>query len=611
MPTTKTKTKKPKPTATGLPERSQVPASDCWNLASIFPNDAAWEKAFVKWSKLGERYHEFEGHLGESAAKLAEMLDFDNEFERLEEKISVYAYLKTTENVADGTYQDMIGRYRFRSSQVAQVSSYFRPELMAIPDARMKKFLASTELAPHKLSLERILKYKPHTLSPESEKILAMQSEMSETANHVFRQLNDSDLKFGTIKNEAGATAELTISSFSSFLNSGKRSVRKAAFEGLYAGYAAHENTFAATLAGSVQRDVFYAKARGFSSAREAALFPDNVPVSVYDNLITAVRNKLPAVHKYYEVRRRKMKLADIHHYDTYVPVLSEQRVKHTWDEAVKVILAALEPLGKEYVKVLEKGFASGWCDRYPNRGKQSGAFSYGTYDAQPYILMNYQPDVLDHVFTLAHEAGHSMHSHLSAKHQPFRYYSYKIFVAEVASTFNEQLLSRHLLSLAKTKEQRAALINREIDAIRGTIIRQTMFAEFEALIHERCEAGEPLTLAKLKSLYRGLLEAYFGPKFAIDDCLALECLRIPHFYRAFYVYKYATGLSAAIALSERVVNGGAKELKDYLGFLSGGCSADPLDLLRGAGVDMESPQPVETALDRFESLVSELDELL
>lgn len=612
MPPTKTKTKpkKPKPVA-GLLERSAVPAGDCWNLASLFPNDAAWEKAFVKWSKLGERYSEFQGKLGESAAKLAEMLDFDNEFERLEERLAAYSYLKTTENVADGHYQDMIGRYRFRSSQVAQLASYFRPELMAIPDARMKKFLASPELAPHKLSLERILKFKPHTLSPESEKILAMQSEMSETANHVFRQLNDSDLKFGTIKNEAGQSVELTISSFSSFLNSGKRSVRKAAFEGLYAGYGAHENTFAAALAGSVQRDVFYAKARGYKSAREAALFPDNVPVSVYDNLITAVRNKLPAVHHYYEVRRRKMKLPDIHHYDTYVPILSAQRVTHTWDQAVKVILDALEPLGKEYVKVLEKGFQSGWCDRYPNRGKQSGAFSYGTYDAQPYILMNYQPDVLDHVFTLAHEAGHSMHSHLSAKHQPFRYYGYKIFVAEVASTFNEQLLSRHMLALAKTKEQRAALINREIDAIRGTIIRQTMFAEFEALTHERCEAGEPLTLAKFKSLYRGLLEAYFGPKFAIDDCLSLECLRIPHFYRAFYVYKYATGLSAAIALSERVVNGGAKELKDYLGFLSGGCSADPLDLLRGAGVDMECPAPVETALDRFERLVNELDELL
>jgi oligoendopeptidase F len=327
--------------------------------------------------------------------------------------------------------------------------------------------------------------------------------------------------------------------------------------------------------------------------------------------LIASVHRHLPALYRYYDLRRRKMKLRDIHHYDTYVPILSELKSRHAWPQAVELVLSAVEPLGSEYCAALEKGLNGRWCDRYPNQGKQSGAFSSGSYDGDPYILMNYQPDVLDHVFTLAHEAGHSMHSYFSAKHQPFQYYNYTIFVAEVASTFNEQLLARSMMKRAKSAKQRAYLINREIDAIRGTIIRQTMFAEFEGITHALAESGEPLTLDCFKSEYRKLLELYFGPDFALDPELSLECFRIPHFYRAFYVYKYATGLSAAIALVERVTSGGAKELDDYLGFLKGGCSEYPLDLLRGAGVDMEKPQAVDTALDYFERLVGELDELL
>ncbi len=305
------------------------------------------------------------------------------------------------------------------------------------------------------------------------------------------------------------------------------------------------------------------------------------------------------------------MKLRDIHHYDTYVPILSEIKSRHTWQQAVDMVLAAIEPLGSEYCAALEKGLNGRWSDRYPNQGKQSGAFSSGSFDGDPYILMNYQPDVLDHVFTLAHEAGHSMHSYYSAKHQPFQYYNYTIFVAEVASTFNEQLLSRHMMRQAKSAKQRAYLLNREIDAIRGTIIRQTMFAEFEGITHALVEAGEPLTVDRFKSEYDQLLKLYFGPDFTLDPELSLECFRIPHFYRAFYVYKYATGLSAAIALAERVTSGGPRELDDYLGFLKGGCSQYPLDLLRGAGVDMEKPEAVDTALGYFERLVGELDELL
>jgi oligoendopeptidase F len=418
-------------------------------------------------------------------------------------------------------------------------------------------------------------------------------------------------MKFGIVKDEHGCEVELSNATFSKFLHSPQRSVRKQAFHQYYQVFADHDHTLSASLAGSIQSDVYYARARGYESARHESLFADNVPTSVYDNLIAAVHDRLPALYRYFDLRRRKMKLRDIHHYDTYVPILSELQVRHRWDAAVDNVMESLQPLGDEYCTQLERGLRGRWCDRYPNRGKQSGAFSCGSYDAEPFILMNYNEEVLDHVFTLTHEAGHSMHSYFSAKTQPYQYYDYTIFVAEVASTFNEQLLSRHLLQRATDDKERAYLINREIDAIRGTIIRQTMFAEFEKTSHAICESNEPLTLDVFRRGYRRLLDLYFGPDFAIDAELELECLRIPHFYRAFYVYKYATGLSAAIALSERVLSGGKRELNDYLSFLKGGCSKYPLDLLRDAGVDMESRQPVDAALAHFERLVGELDELL
>ncbi len=594
-----------------LPKRSQVKPADCWNLASLFKNDAAWETAFKKWDGEIDGYEKFAGTLGESPKSLAACFEFDIRMDRAGDRLGTYAFLKTAEDTANSTYQRMIGRFRNAASRAGQAASYIRPEIMAIPTAKIKKFLAAKELAPHRITLERMLRYKPHTLSKPEEKLLAMQAEMSETANQVFRQLADADLKFGSVKNEKGELVELSNATFSSFLYSPKRAVRKAAFHQFYEQYQGHENTLAAALGGSMQRDVYYAKARGYETALSAALFSDNVPHSVYDNLIAAVHKNLPALYHYYELRRRKMKLPDIHHYDTYVPILSELETRRTWDQAVKAVVGSLEPLGSDYCGVLERGLNNGWCDRYPNQGKQSGAFSAGSFDGEPYIMMNYQSDVLDHMFTLAHEAGHSMHSYFSAKHQPFQYYNYTIFVAEVASTFNEQLLSRHLMEKAKSADEKAYLINRDIDAIRGTIIRQTMFAEFEKVAHALVEAGEPLTVEKFKEVYRELLKKYFGPDFAIDDELALECFRIPHFYRAFYVYKYATGLSAAIALSQRVTSGGRKELDDYLSFLKGGCSKFPLDLLRDAGVDMEKPQPVDTALKHFGHLVDELDELL
>ncbi len=594
-----------------LPTRAEVPVGDTWDLASLFPSDADWEKAFTELEGMTPGYANFRGTLGSSPAALAACLEFDIRFERLADRVGTYAFLKHTEDVSNGTYQGMKARYIGVASRAAEASSYIRPEVLAIPDETTRRFLDAPELAPHRLTLERLLRYKPHTLSEKEERLLAMQIESAQTPRNVFDQLTDADLKFGTIELEPGRVIDLTHGSYMVCLESPNRDVRKKAFHQYYAEFADHANTLAATLAGSVKQDVYNARVRNYPSAREAALFPDKVPVSVYDNLLAAVRANLPAVHKYYQVRRRAMNLPDVHFYDVYVPILSGMQRRTTWDEAVDLVTEALKPLGPAYTDVLAKGLRGRWCDRYENKGKHSGAFSSGSYDSDPYILMNYKPDVLDHVFTLAHEAGHSMHTHLSARNQPFQYASYTIFVAEVASTFNEQLLSNYLLARAKDDRERAYYLNREIDDIRKTIVRQTMFAEFEKVTHELAERNEPLTLDALKGEYRKLLDAYFGPDFVLDDELSLECLRIPHFYRAFYVYKYATGLSAAIALAERVSNGGKAELEAYLGFLKGGCSMDPLDLLRGAGVDMETPEPVNAALARFARLVDELDRLL
>jgi oligoendopeptidase F len=596
-----------------LPPRSRVKPQDTWDLTTLFKSDAEWETAFAAWSAKIPGFAKFKGHLADAAQTLADALQFDADMDRTGERLGTYAFLKTAEDQANSDYQRMKGRYQHAATQAGEAASFMRPEIMSIPQKKVDAFLESPELAEWKLALERTLRYRPHTLSDKEEQLLAMQGQMSEASNQIFRQLNDADLKWPTMKNEKGQLVELGHSSFSAFLHSPDRKVRKNAFHTYYTQYEAHKNTIAASLNGSVQRDVYYARARNFKSARESALFADNVPPSVYDNLIDSVHANLPAVYRYYDLRKRKMKLKDgIHMYDTYVPILADLEKKHTWEQAVKVVIDSLQPLGDEYCRTLQEGLTTArWSDRYPNAGKQSGAFSSGSFDSAPYILMNFQPSVLDHVFTLTHEAGHSMHSWYSARNQPFQYYGYTIFVAEVASTFNEMLLAEHMMKRAKTKEERAYLINRQLDGIRGTIIRQTMFAEFEKITHTLVESGEPLTVDTLRKQYRGLLDLYFGPEFTIDKELELECLRIPHFYRAFYVYKYATGLSAAIALSQRVLNGTNGELEAYLNFLKGGSSKWPLDLLRDAGVDMETPEPVNAALKYFDRLVTELDELL
>jgi oligoendopeptidase F len=594
-----------------FPPRGRIKPSDRWDLGSLFPDDAAWEKAFVKWQKQIAGYAKFQGKLARDAATLAACLKFDLDVDRAGERLGTYALLKTAEDTTDSKYQRMQGRYINVASRAAQAASYIRPEILAVSTVQLKKLLADKRLAPYRLMLKRLLRYKPHTLGKREEKLLAMQTEMAQTSGQVFRQLNDADMKFPAVKNEQGRWIELSHATFSTLLHSPRRSVRRTAFKKYYRQYADHRYALAASLHGSIQRDVYYARARNHPSALEAALFPDRVPVAVYENLVASVHRHLPALYHYYDVRRRKMRLQQIHHYDTYVPILAQLQTRHTWNQAVQLILEALGPLGSDYCETLGRGLYGRWCDRYENRGKQSGAFSCGSFDGDPYILMNYQPEVLEHVFALAHEAGHSMHSYYSARHQPYQYYDYVIFVAEVASTFNEQLLTKHLLSRAHDNHPRALLVNRQIDAMRAAIFRQTMFAEFEKITHELVEAGEPLTLDRFREVYGGLLRRYFGPDFTLDEELELECLRIPHFYRAFYVYKYATGMSAAIALAERVTRGGRRELADYLRFLAGGCSKDPLDLLRDAGVDIEQPAAVDTALERFGRLVEELDRLV
>ena len=595
-----------------LPERKDVKPEDTWDLSKLYDSDEAWSASLEEFKKMYPGYEQFQGRLNEGPEMLAACLKFDSELERLGERLGNYAYLKTTEDQGNSDYQRMVGQFQNTVTRAAEAGSFIRPEILAIDDATLTSFMEHPSLELYRLSLERLTRYKKYTLGEKEEQLLAMQGEMAGASSKIFRQLHDADLKFGNVENEKGETVELSPSTFSQFLISPDRNVRKTAFHQFYEQFTAHENSLAAMLSGSIQTDVYYARARGYDSALHSALYSDNVPQTVYDSLIAAVRKNLPALFKYYDLRKRKMGLDEIHHYDTYVPILSDIDVEHTWEAATDVVCDSLAPLGDDYVNVLREGLSSGrWCDRYPNAGKQSGAFSYGSYDGNPYIMMNYKPKVLNDVFTLTHEAGHSMHSYYSTQNQPFEYYNYTIFVAEVASTFNEQLLTRHMLDNASDDRFKAYLVNNEIDSIRSTIIRQTMFAEFEKITHEMCEAGEPLTVDAFKETYGKLLKDYFGPEFVLDTDLPLECLRIPHFYRAFYVYKYATGLSAAIALSQRVLNGGESELNDYLSFLKGGCSKYPLDLLRDAGVDLEKPEPVDTALSRFAELVDELDSLL
>ncbi len=599
-----------KPTKT-LPARSEVAPGDAWDLRGLYSENDAWERDFKALGDMVPRLEATKGRLGESAASLRAFLDLSLDADRKLDRINTYASCRSDEDTANGHYRGLKERVTGLVTRLAEATSFSSPEIMAIPDDRMKAFLADEALAPYRFYLEKVLRFKPHTLSEPEERILALSNELAQAPYTVFGQLDNADLTFGTVKDEKGEEVEVTHASYGSFLTRPDRDVRRRFFEVYYEGYAAHKHTLAATLSSGVKRNIFYARARRYKSARAASLFSNAIPEAVYDNLVASVRKNLETLYRYYDLRKRALKLDAIHFYDVLVPIVSNIEWKSSYDKAVEMVTTALAPLGDEYASTLRQGLLRGWVDRYENRGKRSGAYSSGCYDSDPFILLNYRDDNLNEVFTVAHEAGHSMHTLFSQRAQPYAYSGYSIFLAEVASTFNEELLTAHLLETTADPRLRAYIINRQVDAIRSTIFRQTMFAEFEHAIHARAEANEPLTLDDLTREYQAILERYYGPRFTIDPQLKLECLRIPHFYYNFYVFQYSTGLSASIALARKVLAGEAGALDRYLGFLRAGGSRYPIDVLREAGVDMTTPEPVDQALAHFGRLVEELDSLL
>ncbi len=593
------------------PTRADLPENDKWDLTQLFENVGKWQEDVAWITATYPRLVEWKGRVGESAETLAGLLQFETALDRKIERVYHFASLQLAEDSANNDYLSRIGQLQNLMTQIGELSAFIVPEIQAIDDARWAEFLADASLAEWRISLHKIRRMRPHILSEREERLLALGSAALDGYDTAFSQLTDVDMKFGVLIDEQGRERPLTQSSYSSFLLKRDHELRKRAFHQFYAEFQDHQYTLATALAYSVKADVFRARARNHSSALAASLFHDDVPVAVYDGLIGAVRAGVPALLRYYALRKRVLGLDELHAYDTYVPLVAEIETRIPFDEAIAKVTDSLAPLGEEYVRTLASGLRGRWCDRYESKGKRSGAFSSGSYGAPPYILMNYKEDVFADVYTLAHEAGHSMHTWFSQKSQPYQDYHYPIFLAEVASTFNEELLTHHLLELTTDPKMRAYIINRQIDDIRGTVFRQTMFAEFEKVIHAIEESGEALTLDVFKAEYRKLLEAYFGDAVVLDPELELECLRIPHFYSAFYVYKYATGISAAVALSQKVLTNEPGAVEAYLGFLRSGGAKFPLETLRAAGVDMSSPEPIARTIALFEQRVRELEGLL
>ena len=598
-------------TSTGVQTRADIAESDKWDLRRLFVDVSKWQQDFAWVQQTYPRLRDWKGRVGETAKSLANCLEFEKALELKIERLYHFASLQLAEDSANNEYLARIGQVQNLLTKVGEAAAFVVPEIQAIDDQKLAKFMVDPALADWRIKLYKIRRMKPHVLSEPEERILALGSVALSGYDDTFSQLTDVDMKFGVLTDDTGRQKPLTQSSFGSFLVKRDYELRKRAFHQFYEEFQDHQYTLATSLAYSVKADVFRARTRNYSSALESALFPDDVPVEVYDGLIASVRANLKPLFRYFDLRRHVLGLSELHHYDTYVPLVAEIETHISFDEAVEKVIAALQPLGKEYVDVLSEGLRGRWCDRYETKGKRSGAFSSGSYGAPPYILMNYKEDVFADVYTLAHEAGHSMHTWFSQKSQSFQDYEYPIFLAEVASTFNEELLTHHLLEQTSDPKMRAYIINRQIDDIRGTVFRQTMFAEFEKSIHAIEENGDALTLEVFKSEYHKLLEAYFGQNFVLDPQLDLECLRIPHFYNSFYVYKYATGISAAVALAERVLSSKPGSVDAYLGFLRSGGSKFPLETLKTAGVNMGTSAPVESTLKLFERRLGELEGLL
>lgn len=598
--------------AKALKKREEVEARYKWNMQDMFQNEEQWYDEVEQIKKNTEELKKFQGRLGESSDVLYQFLSLSDENDKLMERVYVYANQKYHENTANAVYQDLSDKASNLMMVVSSQMSFGTPEILAIPEEKMEQFYQEKkELLHYKRLIDEIFKDKPHTLSGEMEELIAQTSEMADSASNTFSMFNNADIKFPIIEGEDGEEVEITHGRYSSLMESSNRRVRKDAFEGLYSSYKKFKNTLASLYSSNVKKQIFYANIRNYDSTLDMALSGSRIPKEVYTNLIDAVHDNLTSMYKYMELRKKALKLHELHMYDIYAPIVSDFKMEIPFEEAKKIVLEGLAPLGEDYLKVLKEGFDGGWIDVYENEGKRSGAYSWGAYGTHPYVLLNYQ-DTLNNVFTLAHEMGHALHSYYSDKTQEITYAGYRIFVAEVASTCNEALLMAHLIKNCKDKKEKAYLINYHLEQFRGTLFRQTMFAEFEMITHSMAEHGETLTADTLCEVYYDLNKKYYGDNVVIDEDIAYEWSRIPHFYNSFYVYQYATGYSAAIALSKRILEQGESAVKDYIrNFLCGGSSKDPIDLLKGAGVDMSKKEPVEEALKVFADLVNQLEELI
>jgi oligoendopeptidase F len=599
-----------------MKERSAVAAQDKWDVERLYSGFEAWEKDFEKWARQGKRprwpeLEAFKGRLGEGSGVLAQFLKSSLEIDRALEKLHTYAHLRHDEDVAADQPKDAFGRITAAYFDFRQETSWFEPELLALPEAKLFAYLKDEQLKEYRLHLEKIIRMRPHTLSAELEDLMAKAALALQTSGKAFGSFNNADLKFPAVKDSKGESHELSHGTYQLHMRNPDRKLREETFKAMHSAFLKYENTLCDLIQGEMQKHLFEARARGYSSCLESALFPHQIDTQVYTALIDSVRRNLAPLHRYIAMRKKKMGLSELHLWDMSVSLVSDVDLSMDYERAATLVAESVLPLGTDYQTTLKKGlFEERWVDRYENARKRSGAYSSGCFDSVPYILMNFHGTYND-VTTLAHEAGHSMHSFLSNRHQPYHMSRYPIFVAEVASTFNEELLHVHLMRELKDKKQRAFLINQKIDNIRATLFRQAMFAEFELKLHTLVELGTPFTPALLKAEYRKLNEEYFGKHVVIDDEIDIEWARIPHFYYEYYVYQYATGISAAIALSQKVQKEGEAARERYLNFLSSGSSRFPVDLLRTAGVDVCTPVPVEAAIGHFDQLVSELDSLL
>ena len=593
-----------------LPMHAELSVELTWDLIPLYPDLKSWEKDFKAIDPLVKKFMSYKGRLAESPEILTEAIAAMDDMERLTEKVYTYAHLRADEDTGSSHHSALMDRINAKYAKISGETAWFDPEIMTIPLKTMNKFLKSKALKFYKRSLKELLRERPHTLSEKEERILGLASDIFSSSHKTFSKLNNADMKFPRVKNEHGKLATLTHGNYIEFLESHDRGVRKGAFSAMFGTYEKFRNTLASTLDGTVKKHVFNAKIRNYPSVLEASLFEDNVPAEVYNNLISAVKTKLPILHKYLAVRKKALKLKKLDMYDIYNPLVPECRIKVSWDEACRWVREALKPLGKEYCALLENAFSQRWIDVMECKGKRSGAYSSGCYDSHPYVLMNFNGTLGD-VFTLAHELGHSMHSLYSNRNQQYHYADYSIFVAEVASTTNELLLHHYLMKQKRDKNVQAYLLCHLADEIRGTVYRQTMFAEFEKMIHEKSENSIPLTPDMLSAEYYKLNTEYYGKTVEADQMVEMEWARIPHFYYNFYVYKYATGMSAAVKLSKNILSGSSEKLDAYLGFLKAGDSKDVLDIMKDAGVDLSRPEPVLEALDEFGNIVKQLEKAL